>query len=204
MRELDAGGTGTAVRLDDRVLETLLRLRGEVAFSGLKRLLGAHPESLARSLRRLEREGLVLRAGGGYRALASPSGPPDGTGSELRAVAEVELPPSATPPALVERLSARWFGSLRWVGVVARPGEQLLAWATRSGDGLVLLGLRGRRLRVLVPETWARNDPAETEEAAYELLLHAVEALRDVGGHGVGLAGFHAYARPSLGPARDN
>ncbi len=195
---------GTFGRLDDRVLETLQRLRGEVAFSGLRRILGAHPESLARSLRRLEREGLVLRAVGGYRALAGPGPGPVDPAGELRTVAEVELPPTTHPEALVERLSSRWFGSLRWVGVVARPGEPLLAWATRSGEGLVLLGTNGRRLRVLVPDRFLGEGSAETEDAAYELLFHAVEALRGLGGHPPALSSPRTLVRPPLPPSTDN
>jgi hypothetical protein len=170
-------------RLDDRVLATLQQLPGEIAFSGLRRVLGAHPESLTRSLRRLEREGLVVRAHGAYRAL-TPSG--GGSGADpadarLRPVAEVELPSHLPPQVLVERLASRWFGSLRWVGFVDRRDERLMAWASRSGGGIVLLGTHAGRLRVLVPSGLGQPDPAEAEEAAYELLYHAVDALRGLG-----------------------
>lgn len=204
MSETAGQAPSVSGRLDDRVLDALHRLRGEVAFSGLKRILGAHPESLARALRRLEREGLVLRAASGYRALTVPPATRSARDATLRAVAEVELPPSAASSTLIERLSARWFGSLRWVGVVARPGEELLAWATRSGEGLVLLGVRGRQLRVLVPERFAGEEAAEVEEAAYELLFHAIDALREVGTQGTPLGPLRAYAAlPSI-PAVDN
>ncbi len=165
-------------RLDERVLATLQSLPGEIAFNGLRRVLDAHPESLARALRRLEREGLVVRVHGGYRALPSPEPSSDAAEAPLRTVAEVELPAGFSPGVLIERLSARWFGSLRWVGVIDRGEELLLAWAPRSGGGLVLLGARAGRLRVRIPERLAEADPAEAEEAAYELLFHAVEALR--------------------------
>lgn len=165
-------------RLDERVLATLQRLPGEIAFSGLRRVLDAHPESLARALRRLEREGLVVKVHGGYRALPSPEPSSDGAEAPLRTVAEVELPAGFSSSLLIERLSARWFGSLRWVGVIDRGEELLLAWAPRSGGGLVLLGARAGRLRVRIPERLAETDPVEAEEAAYELLFHAVEALR--------------------------
>jgi hypothetical protein len=168
----------TGGRLDDRVLETLQGLRGRVAFSGLRRVLGAHPESLTRSLVRLEREGLVERADGGYRALG-PSPPLDAPSpAELRSIAHIELPRSLDPRGLLGRLTGRWFGTLRWVGTIERPSERLLAWARRDGSGLALLGIRDGFLKVYVPGGTTSDDPAESEEAAFELLFHAVEAVR--------------------------
>lgn len=164
-------------RLDDRVLATLQGLPGRVAFSGLKRVLRAHPESLARALRRLEREGLVERVDGGYRALSGPTGTMSSLRRELRPIAEVDLPPYAPPEALLARLAGRWFGSLRWVGVVDRPDERFLAWARREGSDYVLLGLHRGKLRVYVPADPA-TDSGEADDAAYELLVHAVDALR--------------------------
>ena len=168
-------GTG---RLDDRVLATLKELAGRVAFSGLRRVLGAHPESLSRALRRLEREGLVERIDGGYRALRPDPRPSDTFGSELRRVAHVDLPFGTTPEALVGRLAGRWFGSLRWVGVVERADGRLFAWARRDGAGHVLLAVDARSLSVYRPRQDVLDDPSESEEMAYELLVHAVEALR--------------------------
>ncbi len=165
-------------RLDDRVLETLQGLRGRLAFSGLRRVLGAHPESLARSLARLEREGLIERADGGYRALG-PSPPLDAPrAEELRSVARVQLPPSVAATFLLGRMTGRWFGSLRWVGTIERPTGRLLAWARRDGSGMALLGIRNGSLQVFVPGDATSDDPTESEEAAYELLFHAVDAAR--------------------------
>lgn len=177
-------------RLDERILATLEGLQGELAFNGLRRVLRAHPESLARALRRLEREGLVLHANGVYRAMAPRPGGGVAGGQKLRTIAEVELPSGAPPPVVLERLTGRWFGSLRWVGVVERPQERLFAWALRDSGSLVLLGAFGGRLRVLVPDG-VGAETADAEDAAYELLVHAVEALR-------GPAAFPDPAGPGL------
>jgi len=173
----EAGSAFTPAHLDERVLTTLKGLPGRVAFSGLKRVLHAHPESLARSLRRLEREGLVERVDGGYRALSGPWRSSRSLTRELRAIAEVDLPASTPPETLLGRLTGRWFGSLRWVGVVDRSDERLLAWAGRDGSNYVLLGIDRGKLRVYVPADLT-TDPSEADEAAYELLVHAVDALR--------------------------
>ncbi len=172
------GGPERDGPLDERILTTLQGLSGRVAFSGLRRVLGAHPESLARSLRRLEREGLVERVEGGYRALGGAPRVGRESDRDLHTIATVELPPGIPASTFLGRLAGRWFGALRWVGLLERPDGALLAWARREGGGLVLLGLRGRTLEVRVQGAAVDDDPAEAEEAAYELLHHAIEALR--------------------------
>lgn len=165
-------------RLDDKVLDALEGLPGRIAFSGLRRVLGAHPESLARALRRLEREGLIERVDGGYRRLSEGPRTSDGLTSALRPIAQVDLPPGLSAEALAARLTGRWFGSLRWVGVVEQGAERLLAWARRDGTSHVLLGVERSTLRVYVRDPGEGEEGGEAEDAAYELLFHAVEALR--------------------------
>jgi len=167
--------------LDERVLSTLQGLKGRVAFSGLRRVLRAHPESLSRSLRRLEREGRIERSDGGYRLLEPAPGVRRPEDSELRPVAHVSLPPGASAEAMLGRLMGRWFGSLRWVGVVSGPEGRLLAWARRDGTGYVMLGIHRGMLRVYVRASRMDDDLGDSEDSAYELLVHAVEAIRPPG-----------------------
>ncbi|MCI4339105.1 MAG: hypothetical protein L3J68_02070 [Thermoplasmata archaeon] len=173
----DADITGSS-RLDDRVLVALQELNGRIAFNGLRRVLHAHPESLSRALHRLEREGLVERNEGGYRALPQEPRMDPAVVSRLHPIAHVQVPLGTSPETVLGRLAGHWFGSLRWVGVIDRPSQRLLAWARRDGSGYVLLGIRGGNLRVYVPEPRASEDLEEAEDAAYELLAHAVGALR--------------------------
>jgi len=192
-------------RLDDRVLSALQGLSGRLAFSGLRRVLGTHPESLARSLRRLEREGLVERVDGGYRALGPPGELRGRPAPEPRAIAAIDLPPGTTPGELLGRLAGRWFGSLRWVGLLDRPDGRLLAWARREGGRLVLLGIRGSTLSVYASPGRAEDDTADAEDAAYELLVHAVEALRPAAeATPLAPSTLRAFAERPLGPAVEN
>ena len=170
--------------LDDRILSTLQGLHGRVAFNGLRRKLGAHPESLARALRRLEREGLVERAEDGYRTLADGAMPTADMPLDLRPIARVELPREWDEAAVFSRLAGRWFGSLRWIGLVEQPGRRLLAWARRDGFGQVLLGVQRGILRVYVTESSKNGDPVESEAMAYELLVQAVGAFQPNTGYG--------------------
>jgi hypothetical protein len=62
---------------------------------------------------------------------------------------------------------------------VDHPTGRLLAWAKRDGDGYVLLGIERGVLRVFLrDDPSSGGDPEESEDAAYELLSHAVEAIR--------------------------
>ena len=185
-------------RLDDRILHALEGLPGRVAFSGLRRVLGAHPESLARALRRLEREGLVERVDGGYRVLSGGQRSIEELTADLHAIAQVDLPLGTPAEVLFGRLVGRWFGSLRWVGVLRRKEASLLAWARRDGSGHVLLGVERGTLRVYVPGPTEPDEAAEAEEAAYELLFHAVGALRTPSGATGGVT-YLATGPPSAG-----
>jgi DNA-binding Lrp family transcriptional regulator len=178
--ESSADGPGEG-RLDDRVLDALQRMHGRMAFSGLRRSLGAHPESLARALRRLEREGLIDRASTGYRALDAPRGIADTPGTELRSVARIEVPLGLDSEAILARLTGRWFGGLRWVGVVERPPDRLLSWARRDGTGKVLLAARGGSLQIYTAGGRGNGDPDDSEDAAYELLVAVAATLRPSG-----------------------
>ncbi|HTT15647.1 MAG TPA: hypothetical protein VMG81_07750 [Thermoplasmata archaeon] len=192
-------------RLDDRVLATLQELHGRIAFSGLRRALQAHPESLARSLRRLEREGLVERVDGGYRALETDGGAADGLAARLHSIASVGLPPGADPGPVLARLTGHWFGGLRWVGVVERPEGRLLVWTRRDGSSPVLAGIRRGVLHVYLPEDSRRTDePEESEDAAYELLVHAVGALRPPADGPLGPVVFLGARAVRLAPAQSD
>jgi len=167
--------------LDERVLAILEGLPGRIAFNGLRRTLRVHPESLSRSLRRLEREGRVDRAREGYRAVRAGirDRPTDIQG--LRAIAHVELPAGTMADSVFARLAGRWFGSLRWVGVVDGPTGRLLTWADREGAGQVLLGIHRGVLTVFVRDDRLGAED-DAEDAAYELLAHAAEAVRPSAG----------------------
>src|SRR5580658_1460258 len=95
---------GADPRLDDRVLELLAGHRGEFAFSGLRRTLGAHPESLTRALRRLQRRGEIEHSPSGYRIRpeglleATAERPLDRDVPAVRTVAEVRLFPPPEEP----------------------------------------------------------------------------------------------------------
>jgi hypothetical protein len=171
-------------RLDERIVEVLAGSGGSIAFNGLRRTLSAHPESLSRALRRLERYGRVERTAQGYRLLelaaeALPPGFPvkknRGREPDDRPLAELRLAPDLPASEVLGRLAGRWFGPLRWVGIFDRPGEPRLVWSRADGSGQVSLGVREGVLRVYGGRT-GDGVPGD-EDAARELLAHALQRL---------------------------
>jgi hypothetical protein len=116
-------------RLDDRIVRLLEESSGHLAFNGLRRALQAHPESLSRALRRLERVGVLQRDAGGYALSgASELHPDDRPEVPPRVIATVEIPLGRTGAEILGQLAGRWLGGLRWVGVYDRPGDPWLVW----------------------------------------------------------------------------
>ena len=167
-------------RVDDRVLEVLAESEGRLAFSGLRRALQVHPESLTRALRRLERDGTIRRAQGSYE-LAAPIA--RGTEGErrrpARTVASIRLPAGASRDEIFGRLSGRWFGRLRWVGLFDHPGDPWLVWSVEGSSAHVMLSASAGELRVLTEIPRADPESAQ-DDAAYELLSQAVAKLREL------------------------
>lgn len=117
----------------------------QVAFQGLRRRLGLHPQALVRTLRSLESLGYIRRSPAGY-GLAAPGAEALGArplpiGPSLRPVFAAVLPPHVTPDRLVDKLAKRWFNGLRWYGLVTTPREQILTWLTDEDRSVVQLRL---------------------------------------------------------------
>jgi DNA-binding MarR family transcriptional regulator len=139
--------------LDDResaVLHELARTDGDgrTAFQGLRRRLGLHQQALTRTLRRLERQGVVDRSEQGYaltvqgRAALKGQLPVLQRG-EILPVLQALLPPSVTADDVADQLARRWFKDLRWYGRNSSGGEVALSWLTVDTGSLVRVRFAG-------------------------------------------------------------
>lgn len=137
---------------EDREMAILAELAREsesrIAFQGLRRRLDLHQQALARTLKRLERQGLVARDERGYRltddgyaalsgrAVAAPR-------RDVLNLVTALLPPHLDSGLVAAQLSRRWFRGLRWYGQSEGPGETTLAWISEPGHSTVRVRMTG-------------------------------------------------------------
>ena len=167
--------------LDERILRALAQRPGHLAFNGLRRALAAHPESLTRSLRRLERSGTVGRDAQGYflKERSDLPAPPQGP---VRAIplASVRLPFPIPPEAVLGVLAGRWFGPLRWVGLYDDRRPPALVWAIPGVAGQLVLQVKGGQLRVQAEGEGLEGAGAELVRGSEELLWNVLGRLRSI------------------------
>lgn len=119
---------------DREVLEFLSKEpAAQIAFQGIRRRLGIHPEQLSRALHRLADDDLVQKTEVGYRvtpkarSIFSPkewaSDRPGAT------ILQTYLPADTDVRALVGALRGSWIGPLRWYGLVESGEGIRLSWA---------------------------------------------------------------------------
>jgi len=127
---------------DREVLEFLSQdPSSQVAFQGLRRRLGIHPEQLSRALHRLADDDLVEHTDLGYRVtsramqvLSPGSLPPEEPGITIL---QTYLPANLDLRALVQGLRGNWIGHLRWYGLSEFADGMRLAW-TLEDDSIRL------------------------------------------------------------------
>ena len=122
---------------DREVLEFLSQdPSSQVAFQGLRRRLGIHPEQLSRALHRLADDNLVEHTEIGYRVtpramqvLSPGSLPVEEPGVTIL---QTYLPTNLDLRALVQGLRGAWVGPLRWYGLSEFADGMRLAWAVED------------------------------------------------------------------------
>jgi DNA-binding Lrp family transcriptional regulator len=170
-------------KLDDRVRDLLSEFPGAVAFAGIRRTLGVHPESLSRALRRLEREGSVERTEKGYRLTAAlpkrsraPPANPEFPRWHSPPLVELRLSPGEDATKILGLVAGRWFGEFRWVGSYEEGRRVTMLWVSRLRKNLLGLVLEGDILRIHFRGRAVRkvqNQPL----VAYQLLQHILKAM---------------------------
>ena len=205
MEPLDLGGTKDLFLIqqeetievpsgnDLAVLEALdgsFEDAGSISFQGIRRKLGLHQESLSRSLRRLERDGLIDKSDHDYRI--SKRGAEILSRNKTRTSRSVSdailpipilrtiLPPDATELELERALSHKWFGTLRWYGSSHNEDGTVLAWTT--DDGKLRLAARISDGYLAVESQATTKESMETAiRAAYEIFDHISRAFKHRG-----------------------
>ena len=110
-------------------------------FDGLRRITGTHPETLSRSLERLEDGGYVVKSPEGYsvteKAREIFALKPAYGGGKRVPILHTFLPYEASALKIVAALRGRWFDSMRWVGIAEAEEGFILKWVTDDGSALI-------------------------------------------------------------------
>ncbi|MDA4131012.1 MAG: MarR family transcriptional regulator [Thaumarchaeota archaeon] len=152
----------------------------ELSFQGIKRKLGVHQETLSRALHRLQRDGFVERLEHAYRI--SPKGLTTiSQGKQpfrpkidsvidpyLVSLLQAKLPTDVNVNEIVNALSYRWFGNLRWLGSTQTPDSATLSWITNDSGLKISVRIKEDALNIETIPTSAYS-VSEASRAAFQL-----------------------------------
>jgi DNA-binding transcriptional ArsR family regulator len=110
-------------------------------FDGLRRITGTHPETLSRSLERLEDDGIVVKSPEGYsitdKARESFALRPAFAGTRRVPILHTFLPYESSASTIVAALKGRWFDTIRWVGMSEAEEGVVMKWVTEDGSAMI-------------------------------------------------------------------
>ena len=135
---------------NDKKVLSLLNQDSDVSdsqytFNGLVRKLGIHQQSLTRSLHRLETAGLIKKTDHGYKLtknldsilvkksridLENLSNNLSHQSDEFEQILQLYIPNDILVEDVINKLLGKWFGTLRWIGIVQGDGGYVLQWAS--------------------------------------------------------------------------
>jgi DNA-binding transcriptional ArsR family regulator len=110
-------------------------------FDGLRRITGVHPETLSRSLERLEEDGIVAKSPEGYnvtdKAKVAFGLRPAYGGDKRVPILHTFLPYGTSAGVVISALKGRWFDTIRWVGMAESEDGVVMKWVTDDGSAVV-------------------------------------------------------------------
>ena len=170
---------------DREVLEFLSQEpASHVAFQGLRRRLGIHPEQLSRALHRLAEGELVERTELGYRVTPRALGvlSPGSFRAEEPGVTILQtyLPADVDLRSLVQALRGTWIGPLRWYGLTESDEGMRLGWTLEDDTIRLETFMRPGQL-IVVAHVASPERLDQATHLAHQLFQHVVrEASRDL------------------------
>ncbi len=121
-------------------------------FDGLRRITGSHPETLSRSLERLEDDGYVVKSPDGYSVTDKAKGSlplrPAYAGAQKVPILHTFLPYEASATAIISALKGRWFDTIRWVGMAEGEEGLVMKWVTDDGSAMIDARFSGSQLDI--------------------------------------------------------
>jgi DNA-binding transcriptional ArsR family regulator len=182
--QLDEGFEET--EFDDRELEVLRFLSNEqnahYSFQGLRRRLGLHQETLARTLKRLEDAHAIERSPDGYSlrsTSANYSFNVQTSQSVPKPIIDAYLPSQIDVTILFQKLRGRWFSNFRWLGY-SRDGEQLaMTWISEDGQIELQARIMGGKITIAA-DSLSNIQESGHVAAAYQLFDHVSKIAEEV------------------------
>jgi len=175
--------------LDERQREVLKFLSSEhnayYSFQGLRRRLGFHQETLARTLKRLEEAHAIERSPQGYKARGNASSYTFNVRTNptvSKPIIDAFLPSEVDVTVLFQKLKGRWFSNFRWLGY-SRDGEQLaMSWISEDGQMQLQARLGGGKI-VIAADSFVNNEESGQVAAAYQLFDHVSKIAEEIARH---------------------
>lgn len=164
----------------------------QYTFNGLVRKLGIHQQSLTRSLYRLESAGLVKKTDYGYRLaknldsilvkksridLENLSKRISNQYEQFEQILQLYIPTDIKVEDVINKLLGKWFGTLRWIGIVQGDGGYVLQWAS-SDKYHVNLKLVSR-YAVVESDASGANLKSESIIHAHKILEQITKLLKE-------------------------
>ena len=142
-------------------------------FDGLRRITGAHPETLSRSLERLEDDGYVVKSPEGYSVTEKAKGylplRQAYAGARKVPILHTFLPYEASAAAIVSSLKGRWFDTIRWVGMAEGEEGLVMKWVTEDGSVMIDAKFSGGQLDIDA-KVAKETDLPKAVRAAHQLM----------------------------------
>lgn len=175
--------------LDEREREVLKFLSSEqnsyYSFQGLRRRLGFHQETLARTLKRLEEAHAIERSPQGYKARSNGGSYSFNVRTNptiSRPIIDAYLPSEVDVMVLFQKLKGRWFSNFRWLGY-SRDGEQLaMSWISEDGQMQLQARLGGGKI-IIAADSFVNNEETGQVAAAYQLFDHVSKIAEEITRH---------------------
>jgi len=180
---------------DKKILSVLNQdsdlIDNQYTFNGLVRKLGIHQQSLSRALRRLEDAGLIQRTESGYKLsknlrsilvkksridLENLAKKISKQHLQFVQILQMYIPTTVKVDEVVDKLVGKWFGNLRWIGLVEGDGGYVLQWAN-SDKFLVNLKIVSRYATIESNAT-SEKDKAESMISAHRIFEQITKVLK--------------------------
>lgn len=184
--EIDPDPSFEETDLDDRELEVLRFLSSEqngyFSFQGLRRRLGFHQETLARTLKRLEEARAIERSPQGYKLRGNSTSYSFNVKTHQplpKAIIDAYLPAQIDVTILFQKLKGRWFSNFRWLGY-SHDGDRLsMSWISEDGHMQLQARIGGGKIIIAIDQL-STAEEAHQIAAAYQLFDHVSKIAEEI------------------------